>query len=183
MMTLKGKAWKYGDDVNTDVIFPGKYTYTLRQPEEIAAHALEDLDPNFTQSAKPGDIIVAGRNWGMGSSREQAVTCLVYRGITAVVARSFGRIFYRNGINQGLLLLTCPEIVDAVVQGDELEIDLQGSRIRLNGQWFEFPPLSPTAIRILEVGGLVPFIQRKLGLPILPGKASLEGKRKLNLFA
>jgi 3-isopropylmalate/(R)-2-methylmalate dehydratase small subunit len=161
---LAGKVWKYGDGVNTDVIFPGKYTYTLRDPAEIAAHALEDLDPAFASQAKPGDIIVAGRNWGNGSSREQAVTCLKYKGIAAVVAKSFARIFFRNGINQGLLLITCPAAVDAAALGDRLEIDLARSCIQLNGQVFPFPPLSPTAIRIIEVGGLVPYVRQKLGL-------------------
>jgi len=161
---ITGKVWKYGDGVNTDVIFPGKYTYTLRDPAEIAAHALEDLDPAFAAQAQPGDIIVAGRNWGNGSSREQAVTCLKYKGIAAVVAKSFARIFFRNAINQGLLLITCPAAVDAAAAGDRLEIDVPGSVIRLNEQVYPFPPLSPTAIRIIEVGGLVPYVRQKLGL-------------------
>jgi 3-isopropylmalate/(R)-2-methylmalate dehydratase small subunit len=163
-MTLTGKVWKYGDGVNTDVIFPGKYTYTLREPGEIAAHALEDIDPNFAKQAQAGDIIVAGRNWGNGSSREQAVTCLKYKGIAAVVAKSFARIYFRNGINQGLLLVTCPEAVDAAQTGDTLEIDLTHSLIRLKGTEYPFPPLSPTALGMIEAGGLVPHLRRKLGL-------------------
>ena len=123
-MTITGRIWKYGDGVNTDVIFPGKYTYSLKEPNEIAAHALEDLDPKFATDAQPGDVIVAGRNWGNGSSREQAVTTLKYKGIAAVVAKSFARIYFRNGINQGLLLITCPEAVDAAQAGDTIEIDL-----------------------------------------------------------
>jgi len=158
------KVWKYGDGVNTDVIFPGKYTYTLKEPDEIAAHALEDLDPAFAASAQPGDVIVAGRNWGNGSSREQAVTCLKYRGIAAVVAKSFARIYFRNGINQGLPLITCPEAVDAAQTGDAIEIDLPRSVIRLNEKEFSFPPISPTAISIIEAGGLIPHLRRKLGL-------------------
>ncbi len=161
-MNFHGRIWKYGDGVNTDVIFPGKYTYTLREPAEIAAHALEDLDPVFTAQARPGDIIVAGRNWGNGSSREQAVTCLKYRGIAAIVAVSFARIYYRNAINQGLLLITCPAAVEAARPGDELEIDLPGSRVILRGQAYPFPPFSPTALSILEAGGLVPYLRRKL---------------------
>ncbi len=159
-----GKVWKYGDGVNTDVIFPGKYTYTLKEPAEIAAHALEDLDPNFALAAQPGDVIVAGRNWGNGSSREQAVTALKYKGIAAVIAKSFARIYFRNGINQGLLLITCPEAVEAAQTGDTVEIDLAQSLIRLNGREFPFPPLSPTAVGIIEVGGLIPHIRKKLGL-------------------
>src|SRR5512138_2314077 len=130
--TIRGRVWKYGDGVNTDVIFPGKYTYTLKEPGEIAAHALEDLDPLFAMQAVPGDIVVAGRNWGNGSSREQAVTALKYRGIAAVVAKSFARIYFRNGINQGLLLITCPEAVEAAQSGDTIEIDLERNVIRLH---------------------------------------------------
>src|SRR5512144_2183549 len=129
---ISGRVWKYGDGVNTDVIFPGKYTYSLKEPHEIAAHALEDLDPKFAADAQPGDIIVAGRNWGNGSSREQAVTALKYKGIAAVVAKSFARIYFRNGINQGLLLITCPEAGDAAQNGDAIEIDLERNVIRLH---------------------------------------------------
>jgi 3-isopropylmalate/(R)-2-methylmalate dehydratase small subunit len=161
---IKGRVWKYGDGVNTDVIFPGKYTYTLREPAEIAAHALEDLDPTFATQAGQGDIIVAGRNWGNGSSREQAVTCLKYKGVAAIVARSFARIYYRNGINQGLLLITCPEVVDAAQTGDILEIDLNYSIIRLRGYDYPFPPFSPTALDIITTGGLVPYVRQKLGI-------------------
>ncbi len=164
-MSIIGKVWKYGDGINTDVIFPGKYTYTLRDPAEIAAHALEDLDPAFVSQARAGDIIVAGRNWGNGSSREQAVTGLKYKGIAAVVARSFARIYFRNGINQGLLLLTCPEVVDAAQTGDVIEIDLTAGLVRLNRQDYSFPPLSPTTFGILEAGGLVAYVRHKLGLP------------------
>lgn len=163
-MPIIGKIWKYGDGINTDVIFPGKYTYTLRDPSEIAAHTLEDLDPAFVSQARPGDIILAGRNWGNGSSREQAVTGLKYKGIAAVVAKSFARIYFRNGINQGLLLLTCPEVVDAAQTGDVIAIDLPAGLIRLNEQNYSFPSLSPTTLGILEAGGLVPYVRRKLGL-------------------
>ena len=162
--TLTGKIWKYGDGVNTDVIFPGKYTYTLRDPDEIAAHALEDLDPIFASQAQPGDIIVAGANWGNGSSREQAVTCLKYKGIAAVIAKSFGRIHYRNGINQGLLMITCPEAVDAAEMGDSLTIDLACNVILLKGEEYPFPPLSSTALDIIASGGLIPQIRKKLGI-------------------
>lgn len=161
---IAGRVWKYGDGVNTDVIFPGKYTYSLKEPNEIAAHALEDLDPKFATDARPGDVIVAGRNWGNGSSREQAVTALKYKGIAAIVANSFARIYFRNGINQGLLLVTCPEAVDAARSGDAIEIDLSNNVIRLNGSEYPFPPLSPTALGIIHDGGLVQHIRKKLGL-------------------
>jgi len=161
---IAGRVWKYGDGVNTDVIFPGKYTYSLKEPSEIAAHALEDLDPQFASAAQPGDVIVAGRNWGNGSSREQAVTALKYKGIAAVIAKSFARIYFRNGINQGLLLITCPEAVDAAQAGDTIEIDVERNVIRLNDREFVFPPLSATALGIINDGGLVPHIRKKLGL-------------------
>jgi 3-isopropylmalate/(R)-2-methylmalate dehydratase small subunit len=162
--TIVGKVWKYGDSVNTDVIFPGKYTYSLKEPSEIAAHALEDLDPQFATDAQPGDVIVAGRNWGNGSSREQAVTALKYKGIAAVVAKSFARIYFRNGINQGLLLITCPEAVDAAQAGDVIAIDLERNAIRLNEREYPFPPLSATALGIINDGGLVQHIRKRLGL-------------------
>lgn len=161
---IRGRIWKYGDGINTDVLFPGKYTYTLRTPEEIAAHALEDLDPAFTAQAQPGDIVVAGRNFGNGSSREQAVTCLKYRGLAAVVAKSFARIYFRNGVNQGLLLITCPEAVDAAQTGVVMEIDLPHSVIHIAGRAYPFPPLSPTALSMIESGGLIPHLRRKLRL-------------------
>lgn len=161
---IAGRVWKYGDGVNTDVIFPGKYTYTLKEPQEIAAHALEDLDARFATDAQPGDVIVAGRNWGNGSSREQAVTALKYKGVAAVVAKSFARIYFRNGINQGLLLITCPAAVEAAQTGDTIEIDVERSVIRLNEREYSFPPLSPTALGILRAGGLIPHIRQKLGL-------------------
>jgi 3-isopropylmalate/(R)-2-methylmalate dehydratase small subunit len=173
-LEVVGRVWKYGDGVNTDVIFPGKYTYTLKDRAEIAARALEDLDPRFAAEARAGDVIVAGRNWGNGSSREQAVTALKYKGIAAVVARSFARIYFRNGINQGLLLITCPEAVDAAETGDTIEIDLRRNLIHLKGREFPFPPLSSTALGIIADGGLVPHIRKKLGLAST-GAVPLDG--------
>ncbi len=169
-MRIRGRVWKYGDNVNTDVIFPGKYTYTLTEPEEIARHALEDLDPDFASQVQPGDIVVGGRNWGCGSSREQAVTCLVYAGVGAVVAKSFARIFYRNAINQGLPALTCPEAVDALQHGEIAEIDLDRGIIRCAAGEFQFSPLSPSVRRIIDAGGLIPMLQsRRPQLVVIPG--------------
>ena len=111
-MAIKGKVWKYGDDINTDVIFPGKYTYTVSDPAEMGEHALEDLDPEFRFQVQPGDVIVAGKNFGCGSSREQAVTCLVAKGVGAVIARSFARIAETNLKRQGLLPLTFADPAD-----------------------------------------------------------------------
>ncbi len=161
-MELQGHAWKYGDNVNTDVIFPGKYTYTLTEREEIAAHALEDLDPAFVERVQPGDVIVAGRNWGCGSSREQAATCLVYNGVGAVIAENFSRIFYRNALNNGLLAIVCPEAAQAIQPGETVTVDLERNVIRCGAGEFTFPPLSPTLMAIVDAGGLVAFVKQKL---------------------
>jgi len=159
---LAGRVWKYGDGVNTDVIFPGKYTYTISDPAEMAKHALEDLDPTFAGSVQPGDVIVAGKNWGNGSSREQAVTCLKQSGVGAVIAISFARIWYRNAINNGLLALTCPEAVAALNSGEQVEIDLQAGVIRSkDGREFKFPPFAPSVQAIISDGGLIPHLKKQ----------------------
>ena len=158
----KGKAWKYGDDVNTDVIFPGKYTYSVLDPEEMARHALEDLDPEFAKKVKPGDVVVAGRNFGCGSSREQAATCLKYAGVRAVVAESFARIFFRNAINQGLPVIQYREAVDNISTGDEISVDFSKGRIETAKGHFEFVPLPESVLLILEAGGLIPYIKKKI---------------------
>jgi len=162
---IRGRVWKYGHAVNTDVIFPGKYTYTISDPAEMARHALEDLDPSFASQVQPGDVIVAGKNWGNGSSREQAVTCLVQAGVGAVIAISFGRIWYRNAINGGLLALTCPAAVAALNQGDQVEIDLEAGLIRSAAGQFTFPPFTPSVQAILADGGLIPHLKKRLQNP------------------
>ncbi len=160
---ISGRVWKYGNDVNTDVIFPGKYTYTISDPKEMARHALEDLDPGFVAAVRPGDIIVAGKNWGCGSSREQAVTCLQEAGVAAVVARSFARIYYRNAINQALPIVAC-DAVEAVETGQEVAIDFTAGTVTTPARTFTFPPLPPEVMAILESGGLIPYVRRQLGL-------------------
>jgi 3-isopropylmalate/(R)-2-methylmalate dehydratase small subunit len=162
MMIIRGRVWKYGDDINTDVIFPGKYTYTIGDPEEMAKHALEDLDPRFAREVRPGDIIVAGKNWGNGSSREQAVTCLKEAGVAAIVARSFARIYGRNCINGALPALTCPDAVDAIQEGEVIEIDMGTGEIRCAVGTFHFPPLPPNVLAIVEAGGLVNYTRQRL---------------------
>ena len=159
---VQGRVWKYGDGVNTDVIFPGKYTYTVTDPEQMARHALEDLDPDFANKVQPGDVIVAGRNWGNGSSREQAVTSLKYAGVSAVIAVSFARIWYRNAINNGLLALTCSEAVAALNHGDPVEIDLEAGLIKSQAGSFTFPPFAPSVQEIIADGGLIPHLKRVL---------------------
>jgi len=157
---IKGRVWKYGDDINTDVIFPGKYTYTVSDQAEMAKHALEDLDPTFAQNVKPGDVIVAGRNWGCGSSREQAAFCLKAAGVGAVVAKSFARLFFRNCINAGLPAIVQPEAVDAVEKGEEITIDLErGLIITQKGKELTFPPLPEEVRGIFEAGGLVEWVK------------------------
>jgi 3-isopropylmalate/(R)-2-methylmalate dehydratase small subunit len=160
---ITGRVWKYGDDVNTDVIFPGKYTYSISDRKEMAAHALEDLDPEFVKKVQPGDIIVAGKNWGCGSSREQAVICLKEAGVGAIVARSFARIYFRNCINEGLPIVTC-DAVDSVETGDEICIDFSTGVVSTPAGEYEFPPLAPSVMEILDAGGLVPYVRRRLGL-------------------
>lgn len=155
------RVWVYGDNINTDVIFPGKYTYTVKTPEDIATHALEDLDPWFAASVQPGDVIVAGRNWGMGSSREQAVTCLKYVGVGAIIAASFAGIYFRNCINQGVLPIVCPGLCDVVHTGDTITIDRAAGQIIAGEHVFAIGPLSPSVQAIIDAGGLVPMLQRR----------------------
>jgi 3-isopropylmalate/(R)-2-methylmalate dehydratase small subunit len=158
----RGRVWKYGDNVNTDVIFPGRYTYQLMEPAEMAKHSLEDLDPEFAKSVKPGDVIVAGKNFGCGSSREQAAACLRAAGVQAVVAKSFARIYFRNAINLGLAVLQCAEASDALRTGDEVEIDFAGGKIISGGRVFNFFPLPESVLGIIEAGGLIEYTKRKL---------------------
>jgi len=156
------KVWKYGDDVNTDMLFPGKYTYTCSTAEEVLPHLLEDLDPDFAGEAAAGDLIFAGSNFGCGSSREQPVTGLKAVGVRAVVAKSFARIFYRAAINQGLLLVQCPAAVDAHAEGAEVELDLDRGEIRVGTERHSFPRLPPEVLEIREAGGLLPWTRDKL---------------------
>lgn len=162
-MAIRGKVWKYGDDVNTDVIFPGKYTYTITDRKEMAAHALEDLDPKFAKEVKPGDIIVAGTNFGCGSSREQAASCLKEAGVAAVVAGSFARIFFRNAINEGLALVECAEAIPTIEAGDEIEVDFENGVLRnAKGQTFRFPGLPESVMGIVREGGLIPYVKKMM---------------------
>jgi len=157
-----GIVWKYGDNVNTDVIFPGRYTYQIMTPEDMATHALEDLDPAFAKGVKPGDVIVAGKNFGSGSSREQAAACLKAAGVQAVVARSFARIYFRNAINLGLAVLQCDEAVDALEKGDAVDVDFSRGEIRSAKRTFRFLPLPDSVIGIIEAGGLLEYTRKKL---------------------
>jgi 3-isopropylmalate/(R)-2-methylmalate dehydratase small subunit len=155
-------VWCYGDDVNTDQLFPGKYTYTCATPEDIKPHLLEDLDPSFSTKVREGDIVVAGKNFGCGSSREQPVLGLRAVGIGAIIAESFARIFYRAAINQGLILVECPAAVRAYHAGDSLSLDVERGRLVVGNQIFSFPPLPPEILAIRDAGGLLPYTRKKL---------------------
>jgi 3-isopropylmalate/(R)-2-methylmalate dehydratase small subunit len=156
------RVWKYGDDVNTDMLFPGKYTYTCSVPEEIRPHLLEDLDPAFAKEAQAGDVIFAGSNFGCGSSREQPTVGLKALGIKAVVAKSFARIFYRSAINQGLILIECALAVDAYKPGDAVTVDPEAGRIAVADREFAFPKLPPEIIAIRDAGGLLAYVRKEL---------------------
>jgi 3-isopropylmalate/(R)-2-methylmalate dehydratase small subunit len=156
------RVWKYGDDINTDMLFPGKYTYTCGTAEEIKPHLCEDLDPEFARGVKPGDIVIAGRNFGCGSSREQPALGLKAVGIQAIVAESYARIFYRAAINQGLLLIECPEAVRAFRPGDEVSLDPEAGVITVAGRVFRFPSLPREVLAIRDAGGLLPYTRSRL---------------------
>ncbi len=165
------KVWRYGDNVNTDMLFPGKYTYTCSKADEIKPHLLEDLDPSFAPNVKAGDLLLVGSNFGCGSSREQPVVGLKAVGVEAIVGKSFARIFYRAAINQGLILIECPEAVEAYKEGDRVELDMAGGGITVGERKFSFPKLPPEIIAIRDAGGLLEYTrkkmaQRKLGPPI-----------------
>ncbi len=155
-------VFKYGDDINTDLLFPGRYTYTCSKAEEILPHLLEDLDKDFASAVKPGDLILAGKNFGCGSSREQPALGLKAAGIQAVVAKSFARIFFRAATNQGLLLVECPAAVDAFKPGDEVSLDLARGEINVAGKAYAFPPLPAEMLAIRDAGGLLAYARSKL---------------------
>jgi 3-isopropylmalate/(R)-2-methylmalate dehydratase small subunit len=156
------KVWNYGDDINTDMLFPGKYTYTCAKAEEIKPHLLEDLDPKFAAGVQAGDLILAGKNFGCGSSREQPALGLRHVGVAAVVAKSFARIFYRAAINQGLLLIECPAAVDAFKPGDDVKFDAKAATITIAGKPYNFPKLPPEILAVSEAGGLLEYTRAKL---------------------
>jgi 3-isopropylmalate/(R)-2-methylmalate dehydratase small subunit len=161
---IRGKVFKYGDDINTDVIFPGKYTYTVTEPNEMAKHAMEDLDPEFVKTVEQGDIVVGGRNFGCGSSREQAVKCLKFSGVGAVIAKSFSRIYFRNLINNGIPAIVNSELVDSIEKGDVINVSLQQGVVTTPKGEFKFPAYAKEIQEIIDAGGLIPYTQRKLGL-------------------
>jgi len=161
-----GRAWRYGDHVDTDVIIPARYL-TTSDPGELAHHALEDLDPRFAEGVRAGDVVVAGHNFGCGSSREHAATCLKAAGVSAVVAGSFARIFFRNAINTGLTVVTCPDAVAATEEGDDVEVDVAAGVVRngTKGASWETEVLPDFVMAIVAAGGLVPWVRSRVGTP------------------
>jgi 3-isopropylmalate/(R)-2-methylmalate dehydratase small subunit len=155
-------VWRYGDDINTDMLFPGKYTYTCSTAEEIKPHLLEDLDPTFAKNVQKDDVIFAGTNFGCGSSREQPVVGLKAVGVKAVIAKSFARIFYRSAINQGLLLIEIPQAVEAYHDGDAVNVDIENGKISVGSQTFSFPKLPKEILAIRDAGGLLNYTREKL---------------------
>ena len=159
-MKLKGKAWKFGDDVDTDAIIPARYLNTS-DPEELAQHCMEDADPKFVQKVAPGDFIIAGKNFGCGSSREHAPIAIKHAKVAAVIAGSFARIFYRNAINIGLPILECAAASATLNSGDNVVIDLTAGTICRGDEVFQAEPFPEFMQQLIEAGGLIPYTMAK----------------------
>ncbi len=161
-MKLRGKVWKFGDNIDTDVIIPARYLNTS-DPKELAKHCMEDADHEFVKKLKPGDIIVAGRNFGCGSSREHAPIALKAAGVSCVIADSFARIFYRNAFNTGLLILESPEAAREIETGHEVEVDTEKGLIKdlTTGKIYKCQTIPPFMQELLKDGGLIPHIKKK----------------------
>jgi 3-isopropylmalate/(R)-2-methylmalate dehydratase small subunit len=162
-MTLHGRVHKYGANVDTDVIIPARYL-NLNTAEELAPHCMEDIDAEFVQRVRPGDVIVADTNFGCGSSREHAPLAIKGAGVSCVIAKSFARIFYRNAINIGLPILECAEAVDSSETGDELAVELETGTIRnlTKGSEFKANPYPDFMLELMRAGGLVEYTKRRL---------------------
>lgn len=159
MPVIEGKVWKFGDDVDTDVIIPAKYLRSVDQ-SVWPKHVLEGIDPSFSSKVRKGDIIVAGKNFGCGSSREQAALAIKNSGVAAVVAESFARIFFRNAINNGLPLVECKGASRAVKEGEIIEIDLERGEVKTRSATLKALPLPPFLQEILRSGGLVEYFKK-----------------------
>ncbi len=167
-MKLTGAVWKYGDNVDTDAIIPARYL-NVSSPEELACHCMEDLDPGFASAVQTGDIIVAGENFGCGSSREHAPLAIKGAGVACVVARSFARIFHRNSINIGLPIVECPEVVEETEQGDQLTVNLEAGTVtnERTGRTYQTSPFPVFIMSIIRAGGLVPYTRGRLGRTLM----------------
>ena len=161
-MVIKGKARLFGDNVNTDVIIPARYLNTS-DPTELAAHCMEDLDPKFIERVKPGDILVAGKNFGCGSSREHAPIALKAAGISCIIAQSFARIFFRNALNIGLPILESSEAVSSIREGDPVEVELDKGLIKdlSSGRTFNAQPFPPFMRDLIAEGGLLAYAAKR----------------------
>ncbi|MCD8357920.1 MAG: 3-isopropylmalate dehydratase small subunit [Oscillospiraceae bacterium] len=161
-MLAKGTVFKYGDNVDTDVIIPARYL-NIADPRELASHAMEDIDATFVQRVRPGDIVVASRNFGCGSSREHAPLVLRESGVACVIAASFARIFYRNAINIGLAILECPEAAEAIQAGDMVSIDFDTGVItdETRGETYQAAAFPPFIQEIITNGGLLPALKKR----------------------
>jgi 3-isopropylmalate/(R)-2-methylmalate dehydratase small subunit len=155
-----GKAWKFGHDIDTDVIIPARYL-NQSTPEHLAAHCMEDAGTKFAEEVGSGDIMVGGKNFGCGSSREHAPIAIKACGIKVVIAESFARIFYRNSLNIGLAILECPEAAAGISQGDNVEVDLETGKIenKTTGQQFQARPFPPFMQELIHAGGLIPYVR------------------------
>ncbi len=160
-MILKGRVWKFGDDISTDHIAPGRYFHLRTNLPELAKHVLEDAREDFASQVQPGDIIVAGRNFGLGSSREHAPRIIKLAGVGCVIAKSFARIFYRNSINVGLPLVEIKE-TDEINEGDTLEVDLRKGIVKnlTSGKEYRFVPMPDFMLKIIEEGGIEEYIKK-----------------------
>lgn len=157
---MTGKCWKFGDHVDTDQIIPARYLNTS-DAKELAAHCMEDADPDFAGKVAAGDIIVGGENFGCGSSREHAPICIKEAGVACVIAKSFARIFFRNAINTGLPILECAQAVDAITEGDEVEVDIAAGAIKHlpTGKTFNTAPFPQELQNIIAAGGLMNYVK------------------------
>jgi len=160
---LKGKAWKFGDDIDTDAIIPARYLNTS-EPEELARYCMEDADPEFPNKVGKGDIIVAGKNFGCGSSREHAPIAIKAVGVSCVIAKSFARIFYRNSINIGLPILESPEAAQAIAEGNEVEVDVAKGEIKdlTTGAIYTSAPFPESIQQIIAAGGLINYVAERV---------------------
>lgn len=162
---MMGRAWVFGDDVDTDQIIAGRYLVKA-DPRELARHVMEAIDPKFASKVSKGDVIIAGRNFGCGSSREHAAIALKAAGVSAIVAESFARIFYRNAINQGLPAVVCKGIRKHFKSGDIVEVDLEAGKVRnlTTGKTLRFQPMPEFIMRILRAGGMLPYLRQTIGV-------------------
>jgi len=160
---LTGKVLKYKDNVDTDVIIPARYLNTS-DPKELAAHCMEDIDKEFVKRVKSGDIMVAGKNFGCGSSREHAPIAIKESGISCIIAETFARIFYRNSINIGLPILECPQAAREIEDGDKVTVDIKSGEIVnvTKGKKYQAQPFPPFMMELMEVGGLINYVKAKI---------------------